>query len=62
MTELENMLVGLPPERQEAILKRADELEVYFSGDIVMMKEKGEEWVDGMLDGIGEGGEIIQVR
>lgn len=61
MKELDIMLQGLPPERQEAIRKRADELEVYFSGDIVLMKEEGEEWVDGMLDGLDESS-ITQLR
>lgn len=61
MSELDIMLQGLPPERQEAIRKRADELEIYFSGDIVLMKEKGEDWVDGMLYGIDESS-ITQLR
>ena len=61
MTELDIMLQGLPPERQEAIRKRANELEVYFSGDIVLMKENGEKWVDGMLDDIDESS-ITQLR
>lgn len=61
MSELDIMLQGLPPERQEAIRKRADELEVYFSGDIVLMKRKGEDWVDGVLDGIDESS-ITQLR
>lgn len=61
MSELDIMLQGLPPERQEAIRDRADELEVYFSGDNVLMKEKGEDWVDGMLDGLDESS-ITQLR
>ena len=48
--ELELMLEGLPEDRQRAIREKADRLEVYFNtAGVVMMKDKDEQWVEGML-------------
>lgn len=44
------MLEGLPEDRQRAIREKADRLEVYFNtAGVVMMKDKDEQWVEGML-------------
>lgn len=44
------MLKGLPEDRQRAIREKADRLEVYFNtAGVVMMKDKDEQWVEGML-------------
>lgn len=48
--ELEMMLKGLPEDRQKAIREKADRLEVYFNTQgVVMMKDKDEQWCEGML-------------
>lgn len=48
--ELELMLSRLSPEEQERIRAKADSLEVIFKGNIVYMKDKDEDWCDGMFD------------
>lgn len=51
MTELENMLRGLSPERQQAIRDKADRMEAYFNtAGVLFMKDKDEQWVEGMFD------------
>lgn len=51
MTELENMLQGLPQERQQAIRDKADRMEAYFNtAGVLFMKDKDEQWVEGMFD------------
>ena len=51
MCELEIMLQGLPPERQQAIRDKADRLEAYFNtAGVLFMKDKDEQWVEGMFD------------
>ena len=51
MSELEIMLQGLSPERQQAIRDKADRMEVYFNtAGVVFMKDKDEQWVEGMFD------------
>ena len=58
-SELDLLMKDFSEERKQSILKRADELEVYFSGRTVLMKGKDEDWVEGMLDNLGENDEII---
>lgn len=51
MCELENMLKGLSPERQQAIRDKADRMEAYFNtAGVLFMKDKNEQWVEGMFD------------
>lgn len=48
--ELELMMKDYPEERKQAIREKADRLEVYFNTQgVVMMKDKDEQWVEGML-------------
>ena len=51
MKELEIMLQGLPPEQQQAIRDKADRMEAYFNtAGVLFMKDKDEQWVDGIFD------------
>ena len=51
MTELENMLQGLSPERQQAIRDKADRMELYFNtAGVLFMKDKDEQWVQDIFD------------
>lgn len=51
MCELENMLQGLSPERQQAIRDKADRMELYFNtAGVLFMKDKDEQWVEGIFD------------
>ena len=51
MCELEIMLQGLPPEHQQAIRDKADRMEAYFNTTgVLFMKDKDEQWVDGIFD------------
>ena len=51
MCELENMLRGLSPERQQAIRDKADRMEIYFNtAGVLFMKDKDEQWVEGVFD------------
>ena len=43
------MLSGMPEEQKQRILDKADRLEVFFKDDVLYMKDKDEEWCDGML-------------
>ena len=46
---------GMSEECKQRIRDKADRLEVFFKDDVVYMKDKDEEWCDGMLpngDGI----------
>ena len=47
--ELEVMLSGMPEEQKQRIRDKADRLEAYFKDDVLYMKDKDEEWCDGML-------------
>ena len=49
VTELEIMLSGMSEERKQRIRDKADRLEVFFKDEVVYMKDKDEEWCDGML-------------
>ena len=49
MKELKVMLSGTTEERKQRILDKADRLEVFFKDDVLYMKDKDEEWCDGML-------------
>lgn len=49
--ELDLMLAKLSPEEQERIRAKADSLEVLFKDNILYMKDKDEEWCDGMFNG-----------
>lgn len=49
LTELEVMMSGMSEERKQLIRDKADRLEVLFKDDVVYMKDKDEEWCDGML-------------
>ena len=48
MKELEVMLSGKTEERKQRIRDKADRLEVFFKDDVLYMKDKDEEWCDGM--------------
>ena len=51
MTELENMLQGLSSEQQQVIRDKADRMEAYFNtAGVLFMKDKDEQWVDGIFD------------
>ena len=47
--ELEIMMSGMAEERKQRIREKADRLEVFFKDEVVYMKDKDEEWCDGML-------------
>ena len=47
--ELKLMMSGMSEEQKQRIIDKADRLEVYFKDDVVYMKDKNEEWCDGML-------------
>lgn len=49
MTELEAMMSGMSEERKQRILDKADRLESYFKDNVLYMKDKDEEWCDGVL-------------
>ena len=49
MTELQIMMSGMSEERKQRIMDKADRLEVLFKDDVLYMKDKDEEWCDGML-------------
>ena len=49
MKELEVMLSGMTEEQKQRIRDKADRLEVFFKDDVLYMKDKDEEWCDGML-------------
>ena len=40
---------GMSEERKQRIRDKADRLEVFFKDEVVYMKDKDEEWCDGML-------------
>ena len=49
--ELELMMVGMSPEQQQAIRDKADRMELYFNtAGVLFMKDKDEQWVDGIFD------------
>ena len=39
----------MPEEQKQRIMDKADRLEAYFKDDVLYMKDKDEEWCDGML-------------
>ena len=43
------MMSGMSEERKQRIRAKADKLEVFFKDDVLYMKDKDEEWCDGML-------------
>ena len=47
--ELEIMMSGMSEERKQRIRDKADRLEVFFKDEVVYMKDKDEEWCEGML-------------
>lgn len=47
--ELELMLSGMSEEQKQRIRDKADRLEVFFKDEVVYMKDKDEEWCNGML-------------
>ena len=47
--ELEIMMSGMSEERKKRIRDKADRLEVFFKDEVVYMKDKDEEWCEGML-------------
>ena len=47
--ELELMMSGMSEEQKQRIRDKADRLEMLFKDDVVYMKDKDEEWCDGML-------------
>ena len=49
MKELEVMLSGMPEEQKQRIRDKADRLEVFFKDDVLYMKDKDEEWCNGLL-------------
>lgn len=52
MCELELMMANMTPERQQAIRDKADRMEAYFNtAGVLFMKDKDEQWVEGMFDG-----------
>ena len=40
---------GMSEEQKQRIRDKADRLEVFFKDEVVYMKDKDEEWCDGML-------------
>lgn len=51
MSELDVMLQGISPERQQAIRDKADRMELYFNtAGVLFMKDRDEQWVEGMFD------------
>lgn len=47
--ELEVMLSGMSEESKKRIRDKSDKLEAYFKDNVLYMKDKKEEWCDGML-------------
>ena len=47
--ELQIMMSGMSEEQKQRIIDKADRLEILFKDDVVYMKDKDEEWCDGML-------------
>ena len=49
VTELQIMLSSMSEECKQRIMDKADRLEAFFKDDVVYMKDKDEEWYEGML-------------
>ena len=49
MSELEVMLSSMSEEQKQRIMDKAERLEAYFKDDVLYMKDKDEEWSEGML-------------
>ena len=49
MSELEITMSSMSEECKQRIRDKADRLEVYFKDEVVYMKDKDEEWCNGML-------------
>ena len=47
--ELELMMSDMSEEQKQRIRDKADRLEIFFKDDVLYMKDKDEEWCDGML-------------
>jgi len=51
MTELQIMMQGMSEERKQLIQEKADRMELYFNtAGVLFMKDKDEQWVEGMFD------------
>lgn len=49
--ELELMMQGMSEERKQSIRDKADRMEVYFNtAGVMFMKDKDEQWAEGMFD------------
>ena len=49
MKELDIMMSGMSEEQKQRIIDKADRLELFFKDDVVYVKDKDEEWCDGIL-------------
>ena len=49
LSELEIMMSSMSEECKQRVRDKADRLEVFFKDGAVYMKDKDEEWCDGML-------------
>ena len=47
--ELQIMMSGMSEECKQRIMDKANRLEVFFKDDVLYMKDKDEEWCNGML-------------
>ena len=47
--ELQIMMSGMSEEQKQRIRDKADRLEMLFKDNVLYMKNKDEEWCDGML-------------
>lgn len=55
MSELDVLMQGMSEERKKEILDKADRMEVYFNtAGVLFMKDKDEEWVEGIFDNEGK--------
>lgn len=49
--ELDLMMLGMSEERKQSIRDKADRMEAYFNtAGVLFMKDKDEQWVEGMFD------------
>lgn len=59
MTELQILMQGMSEERKQLIQEKADRMEAYFNtAGVLFMKDKDEQWVEGMFDE-GDSGEYL---
>ena len=51
MSELDILMQGMSEERKRETLDKADRMEAYFNtAGVLFMKDKDEQWVEGMFD------------